>query len=403
VPDEIYEDANRLRQVLINLLSNAVKFAAAGEVRVLVEPHRLVGGRGLRVAVRDRGPVIDPVGRARLFEPFSRLADGVDGAPLGTGLGLTICQQIVSLMGGEVGCSIWAIGDRDAGNEFWLTLPLKAVPGMSKEARPRATAERRRVLPRTRILLVEDILANQLVTATQLRREGHLVDIANNGAEAVAAVSSSPYDMVLMDMFLPGMSGLEATRHIRALSGPAGVAPIIALTANVSDEDKAMCLDAGMNGVLGKPAALPELLDAIARHVWPFRTDRLPLEAGVTDTFAAPASVLSASRLEELRTTLPADTLASLVEDCLVELAERLAILQDALRDQATDTIAAEAHAMAGMAAEYGLQVLEVRLRAIIRTVQDEPGEAAAIGEELEAEIITAATALRETLRIEMV
>ena len=111
MPDELYQDPGRLRQVLINLLSNAVKFAAAGEVRLIAELRQEGNEQRIRIAVRDRGPVIAAASRAHLFEPFSRLEDGSDGAPVGTGLGLTICRHIVARMGGEIGCSVgpWAV------------------------------------------------------------------------------------------------------------------------------------------------------------------------------------------------------------------------------------------------------------------------------------------------------
>ena len=401
VPDELYEDPSRLRQILINLLSNAVKFAAPGEVRVVVEARPSGTTATLRVAVRDRGPVIASEGRVRLFEPFSRLAETADGCPLGTGLGLTICQQLVALMGGQIGCSAWAIGDREAGNEFWLTLPVKQMPGEPNGPPRLDTALRRRTLPRTRILLVEDIAANQLVTSTQLRREGHMVDIASSGAEAVSAAAGRPYDLILMDIFMPGMTGLVATQRIRALGSPAASVPIIALTANVSPDDEAMCMAAGMNGVLDKPVALPDLLDAIARHVWPYRSE--PVATGEVPAGSVSSPILSASRLDELRTTLPANTLASLVEDCLVELAERSALLEDAARENDAETMLAQAHAMAGMAAEYGMAALAARLRLFMRSIRDDQDIAAAIGEDLEVEIERASTALREALRIEMV
>jgi CheY-like chemotaxis protein len=178
--------------------------------------------------------------------------------------------------------------------------------------------------------------------------------------------------------------------------------PIIALTANDSNEDEAMCLSAGMNAMLSKPVALPDLLGVIARYVWPHRSDRMP--PGSAASVIVPASpVLSVSRIDELRTTLPSDTLAGLVEDCLVELAERLANLQSALRRQDTEAVLAEAHAMAGMAAEYGMQGLDSRLRVLMRAARDEPGEAIDLGDELQAAMVTAASALRETLHIEMV
>jgi hypothetical protein len=159
-----------------------------------------------------------------------------------------------------------------------------------------------------------------------------------------------------------------------------------------------------MSGMLGKPVALPDLLDVIARYVWPYRSSPRAAEtvAGAGLVGKAP-DILSASRLDELRATLPADTLAGLVEECLVELTERVGLLQDAIRQGAADAIFAQAHAMAGMSAEYGMAALELQLRTLMRALRDQPDAAAAIGEELEVDIARAAEALREALRIEMV
>ena len=403
VPDELYEDPVRLRQILINLLSNAVKFAVPGEVRVLADVRDITGAAWLRLVVRDRGPVISAEGHARLFEPFSRLGEADAVTPVGTGLGLAICRHIATLMGGEIGCSVWSVGEREAGNEFWISLPFNPLPGEANREPPRTNALSRRRLPRTRILLVEDIVANQLTTATQLRREGHLVDIASSGPEAISAVASRPYDMIFMDIFMPGMNGLETTQHLRASGGLAAQTPIIALTANVNPEDEATCAAAGMNGMLGKPVALQDLLDVIGHYVWPYRSDPPPSEAAVVAVEPSPSAVLSARRLDELRAVLPADTLASLVEDCLIELAERLMSLREAVQQEVPQPIVAQAHAMAGMAAEFGMAVLENRLRALLRAVTEDPGAVAGIAEELEAEMVRAANALREVLHIEMV
>jgi signal transduction histidine kinase/DNA-binding LytR/AlgR family response regulator len=403
VPQEIYTDPGRLRQVLINLLSNAVQFAAAGEVRVLAEIAFEGGAPRLRIAVRDRGPVIAEEDRARLFQPFSRLEQGSNDGQLGTGLGLAICRHLVALMSGEIGCGVWTAGGRDAGNEFWLTLPVAVQPTDAGMARVRSEDEPHRVLPRTRILLVEDILANQLVTATLLRREGHLVDIAGTGEAAVRAVATQPYDLVFMDIYMPGMSGLDTTRQIRVLAGPAASVPIIALTANVCPADAAICTEAGMNGILGKPVTLTDLLDALARHAWPFRSGRGEIDGGTPARVTTPSPILSATRLKELQGMLPADSLASLVEECLADLSERMVALRHAMERLAADEIYAVAHAMAGMAAGYGMAALEARLRVLLQLARDDPASAAGLAEDMEVEIFTAGAALREALQIEMV
>lgn len=403
VPDEIYEDPGRLRQVLINLLSNAVKFAAPGEVTVLAEMQDDAGVACLRLAVRDLGPIISPEGRARLFEPFSRLGESGVVMPIGTGLGLAICRHIATLMGGRTGYQVWTVGEREAGNEFWITVPLKPMLGQPGLGVPGAETVFHRRLPRTRVLLVEDIVANQVVTATQLRREGHLVDIASNGPEAIAAVAAQPYDLIFMDIFMPGMSGLETTQRMRGMGPIAANVPIVALTANVTLEDKAQCAAVGMNGMLGKPVALQELLDEIGRHVWSSRSDCMPVDPAGPAAEPEPPAILSAARLDELRATLPEDTLASLVEDCLVELAERLVSLQQAVRQGERQPIIAQAHAMAGMAAEYGMASLEMRLRVLLHAVIDGPGAIGAVIDQLESEMERTGNAMREALHIEMV
>jgi signal transduction histidine kinase/DNA-binding NarL/FixJ family response regulator len=405
LPRELYADPGRLRQMLINLLSHAVKFGQPGAVGLLAGQEQDANGRPvLLIAVRDRGPMIEPAGRERLFRPFSGLLDGSDPAgegSLGSGLGLAICRHLVSLMGGQIGCEPWIAEDGHAGNEFWVRLPIAPLPDLRQT--PLGTeAPVRRVLPRSRVLLVEDILANQLVTATLLRREGHLVDIAVNGAEALQTVARRPYDLVLMDIFMPGMSGFDVARRIRAMPGPAGTVPIVALTANVSPDDQALCREAGMNRLLPKPVALSDLVQALAELAWrglPERTTTLRVTVPPHR-----ASVLSAARVGELRNSLPGEMLGGMVEECLIELQARLPTLRRAMESGNSNEVVAEAHAMVGMAAGYGMAALEARLRALMLAARSsDTARAAALAAELDVELSMAANALREALSIEMV
>jgi signal transduction histidine kinase/CheY-like chemotaxis protein len=396
-PAELRTDPGRLRQVLLNLLSNAVKFAVPGTVRLIAE----AAPDGLRLTVRDPGPVIPAEDKARLFRPFSRLERPEGDDPIGTGLGLAICQHLVSLMGGEIGCDTWTAGDGRQGNAFWLVLPTPRLDAMpvapAVEVGVNGLALSRR-LPRTRILLVEDVPVNQLVTATLLRREGHMVDIAGGGEAAVMAVSRTPYDLIFMDNFMPGMSGPEATQRIRALRGPARTVPVIALTGSVSAEDHAALRAVGMNGVLAKPVAFPELLAVIARTVWHRVPDGTPLVPAVGSADEAP--LLSQERVTELRACLPPDMLSGLIEECLSDLDSRLPALRRALTSGARAAAAAQAHAMVGMAAGYGMAALEARLRSVVDAVRDgelDPGAAAAV----EADLVRTASALREALQNE--
>jgi len=404
LPGELYADPGRLRQVLINLLSNAVKFGQPGAVGLLaaVVPDEY-GRPFLRLAVRDRGPVIEPAGRARLFQPFSRLEGDADSAmPLGSGLGLAICRMIVSLMGGQIGCDPWMAGDGRGGNEFWLLLPVLPLPAMQRRSSA-AGRTPRRLLPRTRILLVEDVLANQLVTATLLRREGHMVDVAAEGAQALAMAASRPYDLVFMDIFMPGMNGFEVARALRTLPPPAGLVPVVALTASITPEDQAMAREVHMDRLLAKPAALPEMVQVIADLAW----RGLP-ERGATPHAAAPeeadAPVLAFDRIVALRNSLPGDMLGGMVTECLVDLQVRLPKLRQAMESGDSIAVAAHAHAMVGMAAGYGMSSLEARLRALMLASRDsDPSRAATLAAELDAELSMAANALRDALAIEMV
>ncbi len=375
VPTTVALDGGRLRQVLLNLLSNAVKFARAGDVVLAVSRDwsaRATAG-GLRIEVLDRGPAISEADRGRLFQPFSRLDRPEGDQPLGTGLGLSICHFLIERMGGEIGCDTWSDAETE-GNNFWLTLPdtvIAIAPPMATPVAAVPTADMpRRLPPPTRILVVEDVRANQVIAATLLRRVGHSVDIASTGAAAIAAVQRKPYDIVFMDIFMPGMSGQEATRHIRELKGIVGRIPILALTANTAPEDEVLFISAGMNGVLGKPVSLPELQTALLRYVWRGH----PAGGIAISRAAAPAAdadaTLALERVAELRTNLPPEVLSTLVEQCLTDLEERMPPFRRALAAGFASDIESQAHTIAGVAAGYGLASLEAKARDIMAAVK---------------------------------
>ncbi|MBV8575372.1 MAG: response regulator, partial [Acetobacteraceae bacterium] len=326
---------------------------------------------------------------------------GREGKP-GSGLGLAICRHLVLLMGGRIGWESTASG----GNTFWLTLPVVVAPSGAAAVMP---AERSAVLlPRTRVLLAEDAPANQLITATMLRRAGHCVDAVGSGEEALQAAKCRPYDIIFMDILMPGMTGFEAARRIRALRGSSTAVPIVALTASVSEVDRALSKAAGMQGILGKPADFPELIDVMARHVWSIRVPTPEQPEPVSGPEPGPASdgalhaPLDWSRLTDLRENLPPGSLGSLVESCLRDLRERLPLLRQALATADAEAIEGEAHAMVGIAGTYGMASLEARLRSIlIAARRGDAREAAEGARDLERELERAGAALREALHIE--
>ncbi len=259
VPRVLRGDAGRLRQILLNLVVNALKFTETGSVRVQVDRVARPGDAvTLRFAVSDTGIGITEQAQQRLFEEFSQVSQPEDRRFGGTGLGLAISKRIVAAMGGEIGVQS-APGH---GSTFWFTATL---PVGSAEVSDGPTSLDAPLAP-LRILVAEDNRMNQQVALGLLQRQGHQVDLVADGRAAVAAVGARDYDVVLMDVHMPGMDGLEATRQIRQLPGDRGRVPIIALTASVMRDETEHCLAAGMNAQLPKPIDPIALATAVSHH-----------------------------------------------------------------------------------------------------------------------------------------
>jgi signal transduction histidine kinase/FixJ family two-component response regulator len=242
-------DDHRVRQILRNLVSNAVKFTEHGAVHVGVSGQ----DGAFRLVVTDTGIGIAPEALETLFEPFVQADDGTTRRFGGTGLGLSITRDLIELMGGTV--SVTSVVDQ--GTTFVVELPLRATT-----APPDAAAEAKAVTRGLDVLVVEDNLVNQMLAKRLLEREGHSVVVAEHGAEAVERVARARFDVVLMDMQMPVMDGLEATRRIRALGCEV---PIVALSASVQEEDRRACLEAGMDAFLSKPLDFEQARQTLAR------------------------------------------------------------------------------------------------------------------------------------------
>lgn len=255
VPAMVVGDGLRLRQVLLNLLSNAVKFTAVGSIRVQVQGDPGPDGVwNLLLRVEDTGIGIPMEKAGQLFEPFTQADASTTRHFGGTGLGLAICRRLIQAMGGDIGLTPRPGG----GSCFWFTLPLPAGSDLDPAD---AGALSRPALPRRgRILVVDDLRANQILVSAMLRKAGQQVILADNGLQAVEVASRGGFDLVLMDVQMPVMDGLEASRRIRALDGPVGQVPIVALTAAILPEELARCRDAGMNGHVAKPVNQDDLL-----------------------------------------------------------------------------------------------------------------------------------------------
>ncbi|HEY1751842.1 MAG TPA: ATP-binding protein [Caulobacteraceae bacterium] len=252
-------DAKRLRQVLLNFLSNAIKFTARGAVTLrLAQTPAADGARAqLRAEVVDSGVGIAADQLAYVFERFTQADVSVSRRYGGTGLGLAICKRTIELMGGRIG-----VASREGeGSTFWfeVELPIAAALAPAPEA---SAAELDRPV---RLLLVEDVAVNRELVKTVLAPFDIRIDTAEDGVGAIEAFRAGAYDLVLMDVQMPVMDGLTATRRIRALPIPAALTtPIVAMTANVLPEQIARCAEAGMDGHIGKPMNPAELLTTIA-------------------------------------------------------------------------------------------------------------------------------------------
>ncbi|HWA42187.1 MAG TPA: PAS domain-containing protein [Hypericibacter adhaerens] len=261
LPARVTGDPARLRQILLNLIGNAVKFTERGEVRVTMAalPAR-GGGVRFRFGVADTGIGMDRAQLDRLFRKFTQGESSMARRFGGTGLGLAICRQLAELMGGSI-----AVESRlGEGSRFTLDLPLQPAEGpVSAEAAP--TQRRGAPVAGASLLLVEDNAVNQALALALLARSGHRVDTVGSGAEAVAAVRDGAYDLVLMDVQMPVMDGIEATQRIRALGGPKSRIPIVAMTANAMKGDRERFIAAGMNDYVSKPIDPALLYAVIAR------------------------------------------------------------------------------------------------------------------------------------------
>lgn len=260
LPTGIHADRMRIGQILSNLLSNALKFTDKGSVRIQVELKEAQGeDLLLGISVTDSGIGLSEDAKDRLFSAFVQADSSTSRTYGGTGLGLSISKQLTVLMGGEIGVE----SVEGQGSTFWFTVRCRPSEVNVEPLNKRRSLDRWQASRSLKVLVAEDNLVNQQLTSAILKSLSHQPAIAENGRVAVECLEADDFDLILMDVRMPEMDGLQATKAIRALAGPKSKIPIIALTADISAGNVVEYTNIGMNGVCAKPIDVPALLTTI--------------------------------------------------------------------------------------------------------------------------------------------
>jgi signal transduction histidine kinase/DNA-binding NarL/FixJ family response regulator len=345
VPDALVGDPGRLRQVVVNLVGNATKFTERGRIAVdidleSVEPDAVV----LHVTVADTGIGIPPDKQQMIFEAFNQADGSTTRRYGGTGLGLAICRNLVGMMGGR----IWVESALGHGSRFHFTARLgrpATVPVAAPPDRPGVEPDRHRRVGRPlRVLVAEDNSVNQTLAVRFLERQGHAAFVVENGMAALEAIDREQFDLILMDVQMPGLDGLEATRRIREREQQrGGHVLIVAMTAHALKGDRERCLAAGMDGYLAKPITAAALAAEIARAVGDSPGERPPLDIAT-----------AAARVDGDEALLR-ELAAAFVQDAPRQLAE----IRSALQDGQARGLERAAHRLKGAASAIGAGTVE--------------------------------------------
>ena len=395
-PLRLIADPTRLRQVLINLLGNAVKFTPAGAIEVRLRD--MEAEDCVRLEVADTGPGIPAIHQAELFGMFERLNAAAVSGIEGSGLGLAIAARLVQLMGGRIGYA----DNPGGGSVFWVELPRGAVASAAVEAAGPADQAGQ---PRLLVLVVDDEALNRNIATGFLRAAGHEVVCVDTGAAAVAAAAATDFDVILMDVRMPGMNGLEATRLIHALPGPRGRVRVVAVTAQAFAQQIEICRQAGMDGHVSKPFKQSVLLAGLV----PMRTAPSHLEPGallLSSTSAAPLPsqpepvepgdgdpghtdpgavlpLLDHEVFEEIAEYL----LAAQMSEALQILITRCEAMLSGLRMTGTlsraDELAEAAHKLAGGAGTFGFMLVAAAARQYELAADKKTADTMALGDHL--------------------
>jgi len=358
-------DQLRLGQILLNLISNAIKFTDSGTITVQIKLlHRATEHVTLEFNVADTGIGISDEQRQRLFDPFTQADNSTTRQYGGTGLGLTICKELVEAMGGRIGVeSHLGFGSRFSFNvELGLARTVIAAPEISNQT----LSNRRAALEGVSLLVVEDNLVNQELVLEILSKRGVKVDVACNGAEAVAMVKQKDYAAILMDCLMPVMDGFIATQTIRANPQFADL-PIIAMTANVMDEQRKRCLDSGMNDHIGKPIHWDELFEKLEYWInTKSSIGVLPVDRSPEENFAEFPMLPGVDRqLAQQCVSGDVDLYWKLLRTIHTKHADSMTKLVTTYQSGDKQSAAKQAHALSGTLSSIGALPLSSLMRAL--------------------------------------
>jgi signal transduction histidine kinase/CheY-like chemotaxis protein/HPt (histidine-containing phosphotransfer) domain-containing protein len=357
LPRYVQGDPTRLRQVLINLLNNAVKFTEQGsvELRVAAEDERLY------FSVRDTGIGMDEQALVRLFQPFSQADDSVTRKFGGTGLGLLISKELVEAMGGAIDVE----SAKGVGTVFLFWLPLRVAGAPTSAVTTATSASHENIAPRVagRVLLVDDNRVNQQLAGAMLDRLGLSYDSADDGRSALRRLEAGNYALVLMDMEMPEMDGITATREIRAREATEGKTrlPVVAMTANALQEDRERCFAAGMDGYLAKPVSLAALQAELQRL---FGSTPVAAAAVAPDAGGPKEGALfdRATAIDRMGDASLFDELAGMF---VADVPGHLAEMDQALAAGDSDRLGRVAHTLKGLCATFAAAAAEAAAKRV--------------------------------------